>query len=155
MMAQLINHRDRQILAFCIDLSRQCPFSSTAFAVGAAIATPSGEILTHGYSRETGVDAHAEEVAINKAVAQGIRLKGMNLFSSIEACGCRKSKPLSCADLMIKHGIARHVYCLPEPEFFVIPIGARKLAEAGVSVVHDPALEDAVKRINAHAFSDT
>ena len=58
---------DARFLRAAIELSRQCPPSDTAFAVGALIVAADGEIIATGFSREQEPKDHAEEVALRKA----------------------------------------------------------------------------------------
>ena len=57
---------DRYWLARAIELSRLCPPSQTAFAVGAVIVAGDGSVLATGYSRESSPLDHAEEAALRQ-----------------------------------------------------------------------------------------
>ena len=60
------NAADRDWLAQAIDLSRRCPPSRAAYAVGAIIVAADGTVMATGYSRETSPHDHAEEAALAK-----------------------------------------------------------------------------------------
>ena len=87
---------DRAWLAQTIDLSRRCPPSPSAFCVGAVVVAADGTVMATGYSRETGPHAHAEEAALAKIGPADPRLTGATLYSSLEPCRVRASRP-TCA----------------------------------------------------------
>src|SRR5215475_2804333 len=86
---------DRHWLTAAIDLSRQSPPSAAAFSVGALLVASSGQVIATGYSREVDPADHAEEVALRRAGAA--ELGGATLYSSLEPCLRRASRPDSCA----------------------------------------------------------
>ena len=106
---------DRLWLREAIRLSRQCPPSATAFSVGAVLVGADGNVLSTGYSRERDRSDHAEEVALDRlglpapggaaapgpgaASGRGAGLAGATLYSSLEPCAARASRPVPCADL--------------------------------------------------------
>lgn len=85
--------RDRRWLRAAIELSRNCPPSSTAFAVGAVIVDRDGVVAARGFSREADPHDHAEESALRKVPAGDIRLATATLYSSLEPCSVRRSAP--------------------------------------------------------------
>jgi pyrimidine deaminase RibD-like protein len=140
---------DRHWMELAIELSRQCPPSDSAFAVGAVIIDADGAELARGYSRETGRD-HAEESALSK-LGPDPRLTGATLYSTLEPCSTRASRPDSCARLTIKAGIARVVIAWREPPIFVQRCeGVELLRAAGITVDLLPEFEAAAKEPNAH-----
>ncbi len=143
---------DRYYLGMAIGESRLCTPSQTAYCVGAVVVTAAGEVYK-GYTHETAPANHAEEEAIAKALAAGDELKGATMYSSMEPCSQRHSKPQSCSALIIKHDFARAVFALREPEYFVRGEGAEVLRSAGVDVTEIDDLGDEVRRINAHILS--
>ena len=88
--------------------------------------------------------------AIAKALAAGAVLRGAAMYSSMEPCSQRKSEPESCTQLILRHGFARVVFALYEPDRFVCCRGAQTLREAGVDVRVYPELAEGVRRANAH-----
>ena len=140
-------------LVRAIALSRCCTPSTSAFSVGAVILTRDGRLF-EGFTHETGARNHAEEEAIAKALAAGADLRGTTIYSSLEPCSRRASKPLSCTEHIINYGFARVVFACREPGCFVDCEGAEKLIAAGVEVREIAALADEVKRINAHLAFD-
>jgi pyrimidine deaminase RibD-like protein len=128
---------DATLLKMAVDLAGRSPGSLSSFSVGSVIASPSGAILSTGYTHEFGEPWHAEEVAIEKARRNGVSLRGAVLYASMEPCGQRLSGRTPCAALIIAAGIERVVFCVEEPPIFVRPMGCERLREAGVTVERD------------------
>jgi diaminohydroxyphosphoribosylaminopyrimidine deaminase/5-amino-6-(5-phosphoribosylamino)uracil reductase len=154
---------DRRWLLEAISLSRQCPPSPTAYSVGAVLVAADGSVLSTGYSRESGPDDHAEEAALAKlglpgAAAAGVHggvpeLATATLYSSLEPCAVRASRPVPCADLIIASGIGRVVIAWIEPPVLAPGGGASRLYGAGVEVVEMPELAAAAREVNAHLLA--
>jgi len=140
--------RDDHWLRAAIDLSRRCPPSAQAFSVGAVVVA-GGAVIAEGWSRESDPVVHAEESALAK-VAGDPRLREATIYSSLEPCGRRRSRPRTCADLIAAAGIPRVVYALREPSVFVEGRGDEALRAAGVAVVELPELAGAVREVNGH-----
>jgi riboflavin-specific deaminase-like protein len=139
---------DKHWLAEAVELSGNCPPSTTAFAVGAVVVDGHGEVLARGYSREDGGTEHAEEAALAKLDPADPRLRTATIYSSLEPCGRRASRPRACAELITAAGIPRVVFALREPPTFVDGRGAERLLAAGVEVVEVPELADGVRAVN-------
>jgi pyrimidine deaminase RibD-like protein len=146
---------DRRWLLAAIELSASCPPSASAFSVGAMLVGAEGQLLSQGYSRERDPADHAEEVALARAAELGTgtaALAGATLYSSLEPCAARASRPVPCADLIISSGISRVVIAWREPPLFVPGGGADLMRSAGLAVVTVPDLAGAAKAVNAHLF---
>lgn len=144
---------DLRWLARAVELSRNCPPSATAFSVGAVIVGADGEPISEGWSREVDAHNHAEEAALAKLAPGDPRLRGATVYSSLEPCGQRASRPLTCAQLIIAAGIPRVVVAWREPELFVAACqGTALLTAAGVEVVELPELAEAARAVNAHLW---
>jgi 5-amino-6-(5-phosphoribosylamino)uracil reductase len=139
---------DKHWLRRAVELSRNCPPSSTAFAVGAIVVDADGDELARGYSRESGGTEHAEESALAKLDPDDPRLRGATVYSSLEPCGRRASRPRTCTELILAAGIPRVVFALREPPTFVDGQGAEQLTAAGVEVVELPGLAGAAREVN-------
>jgi pyrimidine deaminase RibD-like protein len=136
---------DRRWLLEAIELSRRCPPSASAFSVGAVLVAADGSVLGHGYSRERDPADHAEELALARAAALaglawdlGAALGAATLYSSLEPCATRASRPIAWR----------------EPPIFVPGGGATRLRKAGVAVAVLPELAAAAKAVNAHLLAD-
>jgi diaminohydroxyphosphoribosylaminopyrimidine deaminase/5-amino-6-(5-phosphoribosylamino)uracil reductase len=134
-----------------IELAKLCPPAEGAYSVGAIIVdNETGEVIAEGYSRETDDKVHAEESALSK-VPEDPRLKRATIYSSLEPCSQRASRPKPCAQLVLEAGIPRVVVAWREPALFVANcVGLEQLEEAGVEVVEIPELGEAAKAVNSH-----
>jgi len=144
---------DRHWLARAVELSRRCPPSATAFSVGAMLVRASGEVIASGYSREVDPANHAEEAALSRAADVGADVSDATLYSSLEPCICRASRPTSCAELIVAAGVRRVVIAWREPPVFVSGGGAAWLAARGVMVVDVPGLAAEARAVNAHVLA--
>ncbi|MBZ9640574.1 dihydrofolate reductase family protein, partial [Streptomyces sp. PSKA30] len=107
---------DRHWLALACELAAQCPPSKTAFSVGAVVVADDGTELARGYSREAGDPVvHAEEAALAKIDPGDPRLAGATVYSSLEPCVRRASRPRPCARLILDAGVRRVVTAWREP----------------------------------------
>lgn len=152
-MSQPSTDRDRRYLRRAIELAHNCPPSRSAFSVGAVIVEANGAVLATGYSREIHPHDHAEEVALTKLMAHDYRLAGATLYSSLEPCSTRSSRPRSCTDLILATPIARIVFAWREPDLFVNCEGAERLHAADREVVEIPELAYLVRRTNQHLLA--
>lgn len=149
---------DEHWLALAVDLSRRCPPSVSAYNVGALIVDATGPAdtpdtvgteLARGRSREEHPHDHAEEVALRRLPGE-VDPTVLTVYTSLEPCGVRRSRPRTCAELILAAGIGRVVYAWREPPILAEGGGAERLAAAGVEVVELTALAPAVREINHH-----
>lgn len=142
-------HRLRQ----AIELSRLCPPSATAFSVGALIVVGDGvgdgTVVADGWSRRDDPHEHAEESALTRA-GTDLRPATATIYSSLEPCSTRASRPRTCTELILESGLRRVVFAWREPEIFVDCDGAERLRAAGVTVIEVPSLAPLVRKVNAH-----
>ena len=92
--------------------------------------------MSRGFSREGGDPlVHAEESALGKLAAGDPRLAGATIYSTLEPCSQRKSRPRTCTQLIIAAGLRRVVIAWREPALFVADAqGYELLAAAGLEV---------------------
>lgn len=140
---------DLRYLRMAIEESRKCTPCATSYCVGAVVVTPDGSVFK-GYTHETSTTHHAEQEAIAKALTAGAALQGATIYSSMEPCSKRASEPESCTELILRHGFARAIFALYEPDLFVECRGALMLRKAGIDVRCYPQAADEVRAINAH-----
>ncbi|WP_132426361.1 dihydrofolate reductase family protein [Pseudonocardia endophytica] len=145
-----IGDPDHRWLAAACDLAERCPPSETAFSVGAVVVAADGEVLATGFSRAGSPADHAEEVALAGLDPSDPRLATATIYSSLEPCGARASRPVTCARHILDAGIGRVVTAWREPSTFVEGRGAEILEEAGVTVVELPSLAPLARRPNTH-----
>ena len=142
---------DLDHLRRAVELSRRCPPSETAFSVGAVIVGADGRVLAEGFSREADAHDHAEEAALAKLPAGDPHLRGATVYSSLEPCGRRASRPAPCARLLIAAGVPRVVVAWREPDLFVTDCqGTALLEAAGIEVVELAELAEEAREVNAH-----
>ena len=139
---------DRRFLRQAIELSRRCPPSDAAFSVGAVLVDAGGAVLATGYSRQCDPRGHAEEAAL--ATVAGQPQPGATIYSSLEPCLRRLSRPRSCCELIVAAGITRVVLAWREPPVFVPGGGAAWLEARGVLVTEVPELAADARAVNAH-----
>ena len=148
-----LDKRDSELmeLAFCV--STRCVPVASAFNVGAVLTDPERLVVATGFSRESGIHEHAEEVAFAKAEAQGLDVRGVHLYVTLEPCGIRKSKQKSCSALTLECGVARVIYASHEPPLFVKEqSGLERLRSAGMEVIHMPGFEQRFRQLHPHLF---
>jgi pyrimidine deaminase RibD-like protein len=143
---------DAAWLTAAVELSRRCPPSASAFAVGAVVVAADQSVLAEGWSRRDHPNDHAEEGALRRIDPGDPRLDTATLYSSLEPCSRRLSRPRSCTALILAGGIRRVVFALREPAVFVEGRGAEELAAAGVVVVERPDFADRVRAVNRHVL---
>ncbi|HEY6496139.1 MAG TPA: deaminase [Trebonia sp.] len=143
---------DERWMRRAIALAWRCPPSEKAFSVGAVIVDAEGNELSSGFSRE-GEDpvVHAEESALGKLSAGDPRLAGATIYTTLEPCSRRKSRPRTCTELIIAAGLARVVIAWREPALFVSDCeGYELLADAGLTVTELPDLAADAAAPNRH-----
>jgi pyrimidine deaminase RibD-like protein len=139
-------------MGVAVSLAGQCPPSDTAFSVGAVIVDADGNELSRGFSREGGDPVvHAEEAALGKLAPGDPRLAGATIYSTLEPCSRRKSRPLTCTQLIIAAGLRRVVIAWREPALFVADAqGHELLTAAGVAVDELPEFAAGAIAPNRH-----
>jgi diaminohydroxyphosphoribosylaminopyrimidine deaminase / 5-amino-6-(5-phosphoribosylamino)uracil reductase len=164
---------DVRWMELAIELAWLAPQSPGAYSVGAVIVGADGAELSRGFSREDGdPHVHAEEAALGKLALGDPRLAGATIYSTLEPCSQRKSRPRSCTELILATriaaparssgfagsgghggniGIGRVVIAWREPALFVADCqGVELLARAGIEVTELPELAEPAKAPNRH-----
>jgi pyrimidine deaminase RibD-like protein len=159
---------DARWMKLAISLAWKAPPSAHAYSVGAVIVGADGQELSRGFSREGGdPHAHAEESALAKLASddgqQAGLLSGATLYSTLEPCSQRKSRPRTCAQLILATrcaadtgragdaGIRRVVVAWREPSLFVADCqGLELLERAGVEVTELGQLAGLARAPNRH-----
>ncbi|WP_338897424.1 dihydrofolate reductase family protein [Streptomyces sp. TG1A-60] len=148
-----VSAADRHWLALACELAAECPPSRTAFSVGAVVVAEDGTELARGHSREDGDPVvHAEEAALAKLDPADPRLASATVYSSLEPCAHRASRPAPCARLVLDAGVRRVVTAWREPDTFVedAAVGNAVLSAEGAEVVVLPEYEERAKAPNRH-----
>ena len=150
-MSETPESRARALLEQAIGLAWRCPPSETAFSVGAMVVADDGVVLGTGWSRKSDPHEHAEEAALaDIAEADRVRLATATIYTSLEPCSTRASRPVTCTQHILQAGIPRIVYAWREPDLFVDCIGAETLRAAGREVYELADLAAAARRPNSH-----
>ena len=147
-----MDDEDERWMRRAVALAWQCPPSDTAFSVGAVIVDANGNELSSGFSREGGDPAvHAEESALGKLSPGDPRLARATIYSTLEPCSQRISRPRTCTELIIAAGLRRVVIAWREPALFVADCqGFELLSQAGLSVTELPELAAEAAAPNRH-----
>lgn len=147
----MINETELKFMKQAVELSKKCPFVQDRYNVGAVIVTKDDEVISTGYSREATDNIHAEEMAIKKAIKEGVDLKETTLYSTMEPCGLRLSGNQCCADWIIEYGIKRVIFGINEPPFLVQNCtGAQKLKDNGLIVEQCSDYDEEIHALNSH-----
>ena len=135
-----------------VELAWLCPPSEAAYSVGAVIVGADGAEVSRGYSREGGDPVvHAEESALGKLAEGDPRLTGATIYSTLEPCSQRMSRPRTCTQLIIASGIRRVVIAWREPSLFVADCqGVELLTQAGLDVTEMPSFAVRAAAPNRH-----
>ena len=142
---------DARWMRLAVELGWLCPPSATAYSVGAVIVAADGTELSRGFSRENDPIVHAEESALGKLTPGDPRLPGATIYSTLEPCSQRKSRPRTCTELIIASGIRRVVIAWREPSLFVADChGYELLEQAGLEVTELPAFSEQAAAPNRH-----
>lgn len=143
---------DARWMGLAASLARLSPPSLAAYSVGAVIVDAGGAEVARGFSREGGdLNLHAEESALGKLGPGDARLAGATLYSTLEPCTQRKSRPRSCTELILATPIRRVVIAWREPALFVADCaGVEMLRGAGVAVTELPEFAAAARAPNQH-----
>ena len=141
---------DRRLLAAAVELSRRSPPKQTSYAVGAIVVDHDNTELATGFTGEADPNDHAEEAALAKLA--GADLSRATIYSSLEPCTTRRSRPGTCTALILAAGIPRVVLALREPLLFADCHGVEDLRAAGVEVIEIAELGPVVREINAHVL---
>ena len=143
---------DRHWMHAAITVSRHAPRADARYAVGAIVVGADGSVLATGFTGENDPLEHAEEAALAK-IAPGTDLSRATLYTTMEPCTARRSRPASCTRLVLAAGIGRVVLALREPLVFADCDGVGTLRLAGVDVVELPDLAEHVREVNAHVLT--
>jgi diaminohydroxyphosphoribosylaminopyrimidine deaminase / 5-amino-6-(5-phosphoribosylamino)uracil reductase len=133
-----------------IEVSRSARAVSSRYAVGAVILDRRGRVLATGYTGEDDAEGHAEEAALAKLAGRPVDLVGATLYTSLEPCTTRRSRPVGCARLILAAGITRVVLAWREPALFADCDGVATLRRHGVEVVELGELADQARAVNSH-----
>jgi diaminohydroxyphosphoribosylaminopyrimidine deaminase / 5-amino-6-(5-phosphoribosylamino)uracil reductase len=153
-MGSLSASDERQLLS-ALELARgQAPFASPNPAVGCVLVRD-GTVIAEGAHRYADRD-HAEIVALKKAEAAGLDVRGATAFVTLEPCS-HHGRTAPCSNALIAAGVARCVVATIDPNPQVSGEGLARMRTAGMEVDladGDSVVAQAARRLNdAFAFS--
>ncbi|KAJ2439855.1 hypothetical protein GGF42_007821 [Coemansia sp. RSA 2424] len=148
-MDKQYSDRDVELMRMAIDAAKKCTSVSTAYNVGAVIASSDKtQVLSTGYSRQLPGNTHAEECALTN---RHYIPRGCVMYTTMEPCSRRLSGNTPCVTRILNSSkIAKVFVGVREPSNFVQCTGMEELARHGVDVVHIAELEQECQKLNQH-----
>ena len=144
---------DRRWMDLAIELSRKCEPVLGAYSVGAVLVGADGQEIARGWSRESDPHVHAEESALSKVPADDPRLAVATIYSTLEPCSERRSRPRTCTQLILATAIPRIVIAWREPSLLVADCqGFENLTAAGRTVIELHEMAGQARAVNAHLW---
>ncbi|OLY84819.1 Diaminohydroxyphosphoribosylamino-pyrimidine deaminase [Smittium mucronatum] len=129
-----------EFMNLAIQQAFMAPTVSTAFNVGSVVVVDD-VVMSTGYSREHPGNTHAAEVALAKLNPQKLS-HGSSLYNTMEPCSHRLSGKESCADRIIRAGVAKVYIGVKEPSTFSECKGCQTLLDAGIDVIYMQMLQE-------------
>ena len=112
-----------------------------------AVVVKDGVVLASGYRQ---INLHAERDAIEKATAGGGSIAGATIYTTLEPCINLGGKKESCADLIVRTGIANVVIGRYDTNPRIYRKGWKKLRDSGINLRDfDGDLRSEIDQINA------
>ena len=125
----MIGDADRLFLRRAVELATCGLYSVSGNPRVGCLIVRDGEVLGRGWHQRAG-GPHAEEIALRDA---GGDARGATVYVSLEPCSHTGRQP-PCVDALIRHGVARVVVALGDPDPRVSGRGCQALRDAGVQV---------------------
>ena len=125
----MIGAADRLFLRRAVELAARGLYSVSGNPRMGCVIVRDGNVIGRGWHRQAG-GPHAEAHAIANA---GGDVRGATVYVSLEPC-CHVGRQPPCAETLIRHGVARVVVALTDPDPRVGGRGCQALREAGVDV---------------------
>src|SRR4051812_5077846 len=97
-----------------------------------AVLVRSGKVIGKGFHRRAGLP-HAEIEALNNAAKRGERVKGADLYVTLEPCSTHGRTP-PCTDAIVAAGIRRVFVAATDPNPAHRGKGLKILRKAGIKV---------------------
>jgi diaminohydroxyphosphoribosylaminopyrimidine deaminase/5-amino-6-(5-phosphoribosylamino)uracil reductase len=123
-----ISASDRMFLLAALDLARLGLYTAPPNPKVGCLIVRDGRVLGRGWHQWTG-EGHAEARALE---ATGGDARGATVYVSLEPCAFHGRTP-SCAEALIRHGVARVVVAMTDPHPRVSGQGLRMLNAAGIA----------------------
>jgi diaminohydroxyphosphoribosylaminopyrimidine deaminase/5-amino-6-(5-phosphoribosylamino)uracil reductase len=133
-----VTPRERAAMDRALELAARGPEHGPNPRVGCVLLAPEdavpagGDLLGEGWHRGAGT-VHAEVAALDDAAVRGASVRGATAVVTLEPCNHTGRTP-PCAQALLDAGIARVVFCVPDPNPTAAG-GAEHLRAHGVDVV--------------------
>ena len=125
----MIGAADRLFLRRAVELAARGLYSVSGNPRVGCVIVRDGHVIGRGWHRQAG-GPHAEADAIANTDGD---VCGATVYVSLEPC-CHTGRQPPCAQTLIRHGVARVVVALTDPDPRVRGRGCQALREAGVDV---------------------
>lgn len=125
----MIGAADRLFLRRAVELAACGLYSVSGNPRVGCVIVRDGNVIGRGWHQRTG-GPHAETLAIADADGE---VRGATAYVSLEPC-CHTGRQPPCVEALIRHGVARVVVALTDPDSRVGGHGCQALREAGVEV---------------------
>lgn len=119
--------------------------------VGCVIVDRVGVVVARGHTQGPGED-HAEIVAMSEAVASGVDLASVTLYSTLEPCAFHGRTP-ACARAIVDRGVQRVVTGILDPNPRVDGAGLAILRDAGIEVTGDVCAREIARQLAPWIFA--
>jgi diaminohydroxyphosphoribosylaminopyrimidine deaminase/5-amino-6-(5-phosphoribosylamino)uracil reductase len=119
--------------------------------VGCVIVDGHGAIVARGHTQGPGED-HAEIVAMSEAIAAGVDLGAVTLYSTLEPCAFHGRTP-ACARAIVDRGVRRVVTGILDPNPRVDGAGLAILREGGVTVTSEVCASEVARQLAPWIFA--
>ena len=119
--------------------------------VGCVLVDARGAIVTRGHTQGPGED-HAEIVAMAEALALGVELSSVTLYSTLEPCAFHGRTP-ACARAILDRGVRCVVTGILDPNPRVDGAGLSILRDAGIEVTSDVCGREITRQLAPWIFA--
>jgi diaminohydroxyphosphoribosylaminopyrimidine deaminase / 5-amino-6-(5-phosphoribosylamino)uracil reductase len=127
-------------MKMALDLAIKAKGRTSPNPMVGALVVNEGAVVGTGYHKKAGT-RHAEVEAITAASG---KTSNATLYVTLEPC-CHYGKTGPCTDLIISSGIRKVVFAMEDPNPLVAGKGKEQLKKAGIEVVSEVLLQDAMR----------
>lgn len=129
---------DARHMARALELARRGLWTTDPNPRVGCVIVNQGEIVGEGWHQFAG-EAHAE---VNALKAAGERARGGTAYVTLEPCNHQGRTP-PCSEALVRHGLARVVAAMEDPNPLVGGQGLKRLQEAGITTQTGLLTQDA------------
>jgi diaminohydroxyphosphoribosylaminopyrimidine deaminase/5-amino-6-(5-phosphoribosylamino)uracil reductase len=129
---------DARYMARALELARKGLWSTDPNPRVGCVIVNQGEIVGEGWHQIAG-EAHAE---VHALAAAGEKARGGTAYVTLEPCNHQGRTP-PCAEALVRHGLARVVAAMEDPNPLVAGKGLKRLQDAGITTQSGLLAQDA------------